>query len=38
MAVLLEGLSQLIGAFVKTESGVFLVSMASDLAVTAISH
>ena len=38
MAVLLEGLPQLVGTLVKTESGVFLVSMASEFAVAAVRH
>ena len=38
MAVLLEGFPQLVGAFVKSESGMFLITVSSELAVAAVRH
>ena len=38
VAVLLEGFPQFVGAFVKAESGMFLITVSSELAVTAIRH
>ena len=38
VAVLLESFPQFVGAFVKAESGMFLITVSSELAVTAIRH
>ena len=38
VAVLLEGFPQFVGAFVKSESGMFLITVSSELAVAAVRH